>query len=259
MSLKSDVLKEQDRRVRDALRAERRALDGYVRSLKRARAAAVRRVRHQCRTAKDRTKRRASEIRAEHRVAANAEIARLRESTQTACDRGMGRAKRRGRKQEEKAQRTRRARLSDERLLTRRRDRALPTKRATRSERQRESDDEVRANLDADLLVAWETMRRTIRPRPRQSRTEAFLEWAEANPDEVLALQADSYDLTAKVKEFEAAAKEHARLAKTDPLAAIDQDQMRADGFDPNDPADVVHYLTAAAEYYDEQAAAVPF
>jgi hypothetical protein len=63
-----------------------------------------------------------------------------------------------------------------------------------RRERREESDDEVRRNLPPELLSVWERVRGTIRPSPRRSRTEAFLEWAEENPDAVHAIVYEDVD-----------------------------------------------------------------
>jgi hypothetical protein len=62
--------------------------------------------------------------------------------------------------------------------------------RAKALELRSESDDEVRANLDPALQSVWNEMKAAFKGEPgRRTRTEAFLEWAEANPDEVLTLQ----------------------------------------------------------------------
>ncbi len=57
---------------------------------------------------------------------------------------------------------------------------------ATHIERRAESDDEVRANISPDLVPLFERVKRGIKASPRVSRTEAFLHWAEENPNEVL-------------------------------------------------------------------------
>jgi hypothetical protein len=67
-------------------------------------------------------------------------------------------------------------------------DRSAPAKRRSASEARGESDEAVEANLPADLVPVWRVMKRTIRAGPRTSRTEAFLEWAQENPDEVWSL-----------------------------------------------------------------------
>lgn len=47
-----------------------------------------------------------------------------------------------------------------------------------------ESDDEVRGNIPPELVALFERVKRSIRGDARKSRTEAFLEYAEAHPDE---------------------------------------------------------------------------
>jgi len=52
--------------------------------------------------------------------------------------------------------------------------------------RKAESDDEVRRNLPPELQLAWKQLRSKVRTRfPGKSRTEAFVEWVEANPEEL--------------------------------------------------------------------------
>lgn len=60
-----------------------------------------------------------------------------------------------------------------------------------RKTRARESDDEVRHNLPDDLIPVFNKVRRAIKPRDDMSRTEVFLQWAEENPGEVVAIQMD--------------------------------------------------------------------
>jgi hypothetical protein len=57
-----------------------------------------------------------------------------------------------------------------------------------RREAREESDDEVRRNLPAELVPVFDKVRNVIRPEPRRSRTESFLEWVEDNPDEAHAI-----------------------------------------------------------------------
>jgi hypothetical protein len=56
---------------------------------------------------------------------------------------------------------------------------------ATHIERRAESDDEVRSNIPQNLVPLFERVKRGIKGSPRMSRTEAFLHYAEENPDEV--------------------------------------------------------------------------
>lgn len=64
----------------------------------------------------------------------------------------------------------------------RRKHKALP------SEAKRESDDAVRGNIPADLVVVFDAVRRNIKGSPLKSRTEAFLEYVEENPDDVQSI-----------------------------------------------------------------------
>src|SRR4029078_1493764 len=57
--------------------------------------------------------------------------------------------------------------------------------RSTSGERRQESDDEVRSNLEPDMVRVFDVVRKQIKGNLRKSRTEAFLQWAEENPSEV--------------------------------------------------------------------------
>lgn len=100
----------------------------------------------------------------------------------------------------------RRAALKDERTLYKRVERTGPGKlRSTARERREESDDEVRSNIDPQMVPVFNAVRRHIKAGPRRTRTEAFLEWVEENPDEVwpvLQHQADR-ELAALIAEQE--------------------------------------------------------
>jgi len=62
-------------------------------------------------------------------------------------------------------------------------------KSARRGERRAESDDEVRSNLEPELVFLFERVKKTIRGTDRRTRTEAFRQYAEENPGEVYAAQ----------------------------------------------------------------------
>jgi hypothetical protein len=79
-------------------------------------------------------------------------------------------------------------------------------------ERRNESDDEVRANIPPDLVPLFERVKRGIKASPRMSRTEAFLHYAEENPDEVLEVIEDKTD--ALIRELEAQHREAQRAAR---------------------------------------------
>ena len=79
--------------------------------------------------------------------------------------------------------------------------------RRTATEARQESDDEVRRNIEPELEVVWRKVKRSIRGDARRSRTEAFQEWAEANPAEVERIQweAAERDVDRMVAEYAAA------------------------------------------------------
>jgi hypothetical protein len=61
-------------------------------------------------------------------------------------------------------------------------------------ERRAESDDEVRASIPPELALLFEKVKRSIKGSDRESRTEAFLRYAEEHPDEELAAIEDRTD-----------------------------------------------------------------
>lgn len=79
--------------------------------------------------------------------------------------------------------------------------------RRTSAEARAESDDEVRRNVAPELHPVWRRVKRTIHGSPRRSRTEAFLEWCEANPAEVERIQWEDAerDVERMVAEYNAA------------------------------------------------------
>jgi hypothetical protein len=77
-------------------------------------------------------------------------------------------------------------------------------------ERASESDDTVIADLEAhhpELVPVFRKIRAQIKASPRRSRTEAMLEWAEENPDEVASMTAapELQDLQKAIREHEEA------------------------------------------------------
>lgn len=70
-----------------------------------------------------------------------------------------------------------------------------------------ETDDQVRANLTSDLVPLFDEVSRSIKGGLNQSRTEAFLKFAESHPDKVLATS--SHEAHTRVEALE---KEHRDL-----------------------------------------------
>ena len=69
-----------------------------------------------------------------------------------------------------------------------------------------ESDEEVRANLTSDLLPLFDRVGPSIKGGPTESRTAAFLAYAAAHPEEVLATS--SHEADARVRTLELAQRE---------------------------------------------------
>ncbi len=87
-------------------------------------------------------------------------------------------------------------------------------------------------NLPSELHGVWQKVKRTIKPGERTTRTEAFLQWAESHPEDVLAMQSNDADREVRqlVREYEQAARQHAPR-KT---SAKDRKALEAIGLAPN-------------------------
>jgi hypothetical protein len=86
---------------------------------------------------------------------------------------------------------------------------------ATHIERRSESDDEVRSNLPPNFVPLFERVKRGIKATPRMSRTEAFLHYAEENPDEVFDVLEEG--AAAMIRELEKKEREAARALRRGP------------------------------------------
>ena len=82
--------------------------------------------------------------------------------------------------------------------------------RSTARERGQEDDDAVRSNLPPELRPVFDTVRKKIKASGKRSRTEAFLDWAEENPEEILAVQQATAD-----RELKAMLKEQREQGRT--------------------------------------------
>lgn len=179
----ADHLRNKDRAALSLLRAQ-------IKVARLARVDMLRAARTQCRVARSalvvdqRSER--EQLRDMQRAARLAE--------RSACSAGKAGAKQLGAELESKARRDVANERADQRLIRRA---GKPVKvRATARERAAEDDDAVRSNLPAELVPVFDKVRKKIKGSARRSRTEAFLEWAEENPDEILAVQqgeADEY------------------------------------------------------------------
>lgn len=67
----------------------------------------------------------------------------------------------------------------------------------SRVERKSESDDEVLYNIPSELIPTWDRVKRDIKGTDRMSRTEAFLEWVEKHPSEIVFVEPSDEELAA--------------------------------------------------------------
>lgn len=91
-------------------------------------------------------------------------------------------------------------------------ERRAPIRRSTARERAQEDDDAVRSNLPPELRPVFDKVRRHIKGGPKKSRTEAFLDWAEENPEEILIVQQEAADK--ELKQLLKQQREHGRTVR---------------------------------------------
>jgi hypothetical protein len=175
--------------LREKDKADLRLLRARINAARVARKNMLHLARLQCRDARVSLKDRQAEERTELRAAHIVE----RVQGKSACETGKRLAKEHGTGLELTAK---------ERLAQERRDQKLvreadrrpmfgATKKTTARERAQEDDDSVRSNLPPELVPVFNTVVRKLKFKatPKRSRTEAFLDWAEENPGEILAVQ----------------------------------------------------------------------
>lgn len=104
--------------------------------------------------------------------------------------------------------------------------------RTRRGERRAESDDEVRGNLEPELVPLFELLKRTIKGSDRQSRTEAFRQYAEEHQAEVYEAQEREAEraLRRDVKKHRAEGAEAARAPRA-PARARARDELPGSAF----------------------------
>jgi molybdenum-dependent DNA-binding transcriptional regulator ModE len=176
--------------LREKDRAELGVLRAKIRAARVERRHLLSIARQSCRTTREALRDRQTEDRRAFVTDQRAERVLDREI----CTMGKGNAKQKGTELETTAKRTLREERAFQRQV-RRSGKKIP-ERTTARERAQEDDDAVRSNLPPELVPVFDKVRKQIKGGPRRSRTEAFLEWAEENPEEILTVQqadADAY------------------------------------------------------------------
>lgn len=188
------LAREREQMLRDRDRRRLQTLRAQLKEAKARRSAALKRARQICRTAQARVRVQVRELRAAERQRINALVTELRTTERAACRARKARVRSAGGSVEER----RRGLLLEEqrtqRLLRRAEQRASRQVRSTAAERRQESDERVRNNLPVELRKLWDRFKGDFRTTKRATRTEAFLEWAQANPEEVIRMQSDDAD-----------------------------------------------------------------
>jgi len=190
--LLKEIATEHKRRDRETLVALRQ----QIRDTKQRRKAAMREAVVSCRAgrlaARERSKARVLELRAAAKEAIRLARIEEKQAARSSCALAKEEIRSSPATSTEKA----RAALQAERQLQRELKRIEGESRArarrgrtSAAERAQESDDEVRQNIPAELVPLFERVKRTIKGSTRQSRTEAFMLYAEENPHEVVDAQ----------------------------------------------------------------------
>jgi hypothetical protein len=207
--MRADMLRQQDRvkleeltRALKAARARRaEALKATVRSCRGWRQHAAEQIKERRRAELARLKVEAAEL----RQAARNRCQSRRETIRSAGGRVV--ARRAATLREERELQAQLKRLARDASLK------AAKHRASAKERRAESDDYVRGNLPPELLGVFERVKGKIQGSARRTRTEAFLEWVEEHPEDVIRHQEHAADreVAELVREHHATA---ARLRK---------------------------------------------
>jgi hypothetical protein len=202
------LARERAKWVKERARAELVRLQQAIAEARERRKAALLSTRETCSRARARVRERVKAFRAAEIARINREAAEMRAAARNQCKARRYRIQQSGAKVVEK----RRAELDGEARLQAQLERAgrhalRQKKRSTAAERAQESDDAVRSNLPAELVGVFDRVRRHIKGSKRVTRTEAFLEWAESHPEDVLEYQEHETDREVRrlVAEHEAA------------------------------------------------------
>lgn len=191
-------------------KARLRGLRGAVKEARRRRREALKRARALCKVGRGRVRQQVKALRKLERERVNRIVAELKARERGACAARKLRVKAAGGSTESKRRQLLALELLSQKRVREATQRAIATaERSTKRERRQESDDAVATNLPPQFRWLWQRMSARFKGSKRASRTEEFLEWAEANPEEVLRLQSDQAD-----RDVERLVREQQRLEK---------------------------------------------
>ena len=176
--------------VRERAKRELERLRVAIGKARARRLAALAKARATCRAARLRVRDAVRAYRSEEFTRINAEVRRMRNAARAQCQARKHRITAAGARTVER----RRRELAAEARLQRQiesADRRARRQRTTYKERSQESDDAVRSNLPRELVGVFNRVAKHIKGSRHRTRTEAFLEWAEEHPEDILEYQGD--------------------------------------------------------------------
>ncbi len=181
------AIRESELKRRDAVRL--RELAARIKRARSRRRESLKHIRELCRFGRLNVRSRVHQLREETKAKLREQVAALRQAEREACDVDKVSARAElGKRIDEARGELVEARRSFKHHYGRK------TSRSTARERRQESGDEVAANLPHELVTVWRKVEPLIHGGARTTRTEAFLEWAEENPDAVHEILYDAAD-----------------------------------------------------------------
>lgn len=230
--MRAQMLRENDR-------AELAKLGKKIQRAKERRRAAMKAAVRICRRNRQRVRAEVRAFREAERARINAEVSAMKQGARSACSARKQQIRARGgsvvAKNTAQLREERRLQAQLRRLAS---DAHRRQKRTTGRERLQEDDDAVRSNLPPELVPVFDRVRKQIKGGPRTTRTEAFLQWAEENPGDVLEHQQHDAELAVKklVAEHERLGKK-LRKAKNYEPERDELERLRLMGLDPSSTA----------------------
>ena len=198
-----------DLRARD--RQKLRDLRHRIQSLKLKKRAALASIRSECKAERARVAAAIRSLRSETLAALRVRAQDMRTAARGTCSVAKNDARSKlAHELDRAAQELREERVTQHIVRTSDKRHQVPGRsRIASKERLGESDDEVIRNLSPDMAAVFQHVRRSIKGSPRRTRTEAFLEWAHDNPDEVWTIR--QADAEADLQKLIAEEEEHYR------------------------------------------------
>jgi hypothetical protein len=186
---KKALIREREAADRRQARATLKALREAVREAKAKRKEARRAASARCRDARLAAKTRARELREAARKALVEAVRLEKQAARETCQRERQQADQTAGGAVRAAAEKAAAEARYQRELARIERRADRRREASKRERRQESDEAVERDVPPELVPLWRRVRRTIRGNARTSRLEAFLRYAEENPDDIVGAQ----------------------------------------------------------------------